>query len=194
MKKLTAILVMLLCLGMTACQSEKKERIPPTRSTESIMDLEPTTPSDEKYRTSVYVTVYGDTAYLATQPYYRPGSEEEEEEVEWDCVPTDISKGGSILRGCAHEREIPIVHVVILEAIGPDSTANWFRNMTHLRTISGLRNLRTENVTDMSHMFSGCTRLDQLSADDWDVSNVTDMTGIFDGCEALAIKPVWYEE
>lgn len=189
MKKLTVILAILLCLSMTACQKEKKERIPPTRSTDPIFGGEVTTPNDGIYRTSVYVTVYGDTAYLATYPY-----EIDDEEMEMACDIREISKGGTILCGGAHEQEMPITTVVILEAVGPDSTAGWFRNMTHLRKISGLSNLRTENVTDMSYMFSGCTRLDELRADDWDVSKVTQMTGIFDGCEALAVKPSWYQE
>lgn len=192
MKKMTVILAMLLCLAMTACGKEKTERPVPTRSTEPIMDMEPTTPSDKKFRTSVYVTVYEDTAYLAAYPYEIP-EENLEPDQERLCVIREISKGGTILCG-KHEGEVPITTVVILEAIGPESTAGWFSNMTQLREINGLRNLRMESVTDMSYMFSGCKRLDSLEADDWDVSSVTDMTGIFDGCEALAVKPSWYQQ
>lgn len=189
MKNMTVILVLLLCLGLTACKSGKEERMAPVRSTNPIMDLETTAPSDKEFRTAVYVTVYGSTAYLASYPY-----EIDSEELEMGCNPRNISNGGSILAGCAHEREEPITEVVILEPIGPKSTANWFRNMTHLRKISHFNNLRVENVEDMSHMFSGCTRLDDIPAEEWDVSGVVDMTGMFDGCDALSVKPSWYHE
>ena len=189
MKKLTVILAILLCLSMTACQKEKKDRIPPTRSTDPIFNTEDTTSDDKAYRSSVYVTVYGDTAYLATYPY-----EIDDEELEMECSIREISKGGTILCGGTHEQETPITTVVILDALGPDSTVNWFRNMTHLRKISGLSNLIMDNVTDMSYMFSGCTRLDSIQADNWNVPEGTKMTGMFDGCDAMAVKPVWYKE
>ena len=189
MKKYTLLLTVLLCLSLMGCQKEKEERVPPSRSTDPIMSIAPTTPTDSEYHTSVYVTVFGDTAYLATYPREVGDNNEEPE-----CGIREISKGGTILCGSQHEQEIPITRVVILDQIHPDSTANWFRNMTALRTISGLGNLYTENVTDMSNMFNGCTRLAELEADRWDVSNVTDMTGIFDGCETLAVKPSWYQE
>ena len=69
MKKLSILLAVLLCLTMTACEKEKKERIPPTRSTDPVFEDVVTRPTEPTYRTSVYVTVYGDTAYLATYPY-----------------------------------------------------------------------------------------------------------------------------
>ena len=193
MKKLTVILVMLLCLTMAACGKEKKDRVAPTRSTNPIMNLEPSTPSDKPYRTAVYVTVYGDTAYLATYPYEVPaGDMTLEEELQNTYEMQEISDGKPILY--SGYRGVPITTVVIVEAIGPGSTANWFRNMTQLRKISGVNNLRMENVTDMSNMFNGCTRLSELNAEKWDVSKVTDMRGAFDGCDALETKPSWYTE
>lgn len=191
MKKLTVILI-LLCLFLTACGDEKTERPVPTRSTEPIMDLEPHPPSDEEFCTSVYVTVYGDTAYLAAYPYEIAEDKLEPNQKQL-CVVREISKGGSILCG-KHKEEVPITAVVIVEAIGPESTAGWFSDMTQLRKIHGLRNLIMDNVTDMSYMFSGCKRLDSLEIENWDVSKVESMKGMFDGCEALATKPSWYQE
>lgn len=189
MKKRTMILALLLCVSLCGCRKEKQERPIPSRSTDPINQIEVTTPSDTGYHTAVYVTVFGDTAYLATYP-----REVGDDGEEMACGIREISKGGTILCGGEHEKEIPITRVVILDQIHPDSTAEWFRNMTTLRRVSGLSNLKMENVTDMSYMFSGCTRLAELEADHWDVSKVTSMTGIFDGCDALPQKPSWYQE
>ena len=189
MKKLSIVLALLLCLSCLGCQSEKPERIPPLRSTDPILNIpEPTVPNTEIH-TPVYVTVFGDTAYLATYP--REVGDNGEEPL---CPIRMIADGLPISCGGLHEQEIPITRVVIMEEIHPQCTANWFRNMSALRTIKGLSNLRTENVTDMSNMFSGCLRLSELEAEDWDVSNVEDMTDMFKDCNALATKPSWYTE
>jgi surface protein len=39
--------------------------------------------------------------------------------------------------------------------------------------------------TDLSYMFSGCTKLESVDTEEWDTSNVTDMSRMFDGCRAL---------
>lgn len=45
---------------------------------------------------------------------------------------------------------------------GVSSTANWFSLFWNLTTIIGLKNLNTENVTDMSGMFAHCKKLTSL--------------------------------
>lgn len=189
MKKSLLLIALILCLSLAACKPEKEERVPPSRSTDPILDIGGNGAQIQEQHTPVYVTVFEDTAYLSIYPRMTDGEEEEPE-----CDARDIANGGTILCGGAHEAEMPITRVIILDQIHPDSTADWFRNMTALRTIEGLGNLHLENVTDMSNMFNGCVRLTELDADGWDVSNVTDMTGIFDGCDALADRPSWYTE
>lgn len=44
----------------------------------------------------------------------------------------------------------------------------------------------------MSKMFYGCSSLDTLSIDDWDVSSCEDMVGMFVYCDE-SIVPQWYE-
>lgn len=189
MKKRTILLAIVLCLSLTACQQEKEERLPPSRSTDPIMNITTPPPSSGEIHTPVYVTVFGDTAYLATFP--KVTGDEGEEPV---CPARQISDGLPISCGGAHEKEIPITCVVIMDELYPYSTANWFRNMTALRTIKGQKNLHIENVTDMSNMFNGCTRLAELEIESWDVSNVTDMTDMFKDCNALETLPSWYKE
>ena len=54
----------------------------------------------------------------------------------------------------------------------------------------------TENVTDMSGMFDGCSSLTSLNLPGWNTENVTDMSGMFDGCSSLTSLnlPGWNTE
>ena len=67
----------------------------------------------------------------------------------------------------------------------PKSCNSWFRGMVNLTTMSGLYNLNTSNVTDMSYMFYGCASLKALDVNNFDTSNVTDMSYMFYGCASL---------
>ena len=194
MKKVMILLIVALCLSLAACKQEKKERIAPTRSTDPILDIGGDDSADAEIHTPVYVTVFGDTAYLSIYPQKTDPKDTDEIEDEPECDVREISCGGKILCGGAHESEVPIVRVVILDAVYPDSTAEWFRDMAALRSIEGLGNLHIDNVTDMSNMFNGCGRLSELELSGWDVSGVTDMTDMFAGCDALADRPAWYTE
>jgi len=67
------------------------------------------------------------------------------------------------------------------------STAYWFDGCTKLNTISGIENLKTDNVTDMSSMFNGCSSLTSLDLSGFKTDNVTgtDMSMMFYGCSSL---------
>ena len=65
------------------------------------------------------------------------------------------------------------------------STAYWFASLSTLNTITGIKNLKTDNVTDMTEMFSGCTNLTSLDLSRFNTSLVTDMMYMFAGCENL---------
>lgn len=67
----------------------------------------------------------------------------------------------------------------------PTSTRSWFENCINLQDIEGIRNLNTENVTDMSDMFSGCQALTSLDVSNFNTENVTDMSWMFASCYAL---------
>lgn len=72
----------------------------------------------------------------------------------------------------------------------PKSCNSWFRGMVNLTTMSGLYNLNTSNVTDMSDMFSECTSIKVLYVDNFNTSNVTDMSYMFAGCTSLTAPNV----
>ena len=60
-----------------------------------------------------------------------------------------------------------------------------FSGMEKLATIDGIEYLNTENVTDMSAMFSGCQSLDSLNVSNFDTQKVEDMSSMFSGCQKL---------
>ena len=65
------------------------------------------------------------------------------------------------------------------------TTASWFEKKSHLISIKGLNNLITENVTDMSNMFRGCSSLRSLDLSNFNTENVEDMSNMFEGCSSL---------
>ena len=68
----------------------------------------------------------------------------------------------------------------------PTSCAYWFWNFNNLTEISGMKeNLNTANVTDMSYMFSRCSRLTTLDLSNFNTANVKNMEVMFGNCSSL---------
>ncbi len=72
--------------------------------------------------------------------------------------------------------------------LNPDCS-NMFCRLPYLADISGLRELKTDNVTNMRSMFANfnnqsLTNVDALS--NWNTSNVTNMSSMFTTCSVLA--------
>lgn len=67
----------------------------------------------------------------------------------------------------------------------PTSCHEWFNTCAHLTKIEGIENLNTEEVTDMSHMFYNCTRLQNIDLSHFNTAKVKDMNNMFNGCAAL---------
>ena len=65
------------------------------------------------------------------------------------------------------------------------STAYWFSDCNNLTTITGIENLKTDNVTDMKVMFYECFSLTSLDVSGFKTENVTSMEGMFYGCHSL---------
>ena len=64
-------------------------------------------------------------------------------------------------------------------------TLGWFRYCCNLEEITGLENLNTGNVGNMSFMFSGCSALTALDLSSFDTTRVRDMSSMFSGCREL---------
>lgn len=67
----------------------------------------------------------------------------------------------------------------------PTSCKEWFNHCAHLSEIKGIEYLNTENVTDMSHMFYGCTILPEIDLTHFNTAKVQDMSYRFNGCTKL---------
>ena len=67
----------------------------------------------------------------------------------------------------------------------PTSTAYWFQNCSALTSISGIDNLKTDNVTSMSGMFSGCSSLTTLDLSNFNTSLVVNMNDMFANSTSL---------
>ena len=65
------------------------------------------------------------------------------------------------------------------------SMSVWFSGCSKLKSIVGLNNLRTDNVTDMNQMFGECSSLTSLDLSSFKTENVTDMGYMFYGCSGL---------
>ena len=65
------------------------------------------------------------------------------------------------------------------------STAYWFARLANLTSIIGLQYLKTDNVTNMAGMFSGCRRLTSIDLSKFNTANVMDMHSMFNGCSGL---------
>ena len=66
------------------------------------------------------------------------------------------------------------------------STAYWFFGLKNLSSITGISNLKTDNVTDMGYMFCECSSLTSLDLTGFKTENVTNMSSMFSGCSGLA--------
>ena len=81
-----------------------------------------------------------------------------------------------------------IVHIVFDKSFStytPTSLLAFFYGLKNLETITGLEYLNTEKVTDMSYMFSGCSKLTSLDVTHFNTANVKDMNNMFYACSAL---------
>ena len=68
----------------------------------------------------------------------------------------------------------------------PTSLYGFFRGLTKLETIKDLKYLNTEQVTDMSYMFSDCSALTSLDLSNFNTAKVRDMSYMFYRCSALS--------
>ena len=67
----------------------------------------------------------------------------------------------------------------------PTSLYGFFRGLTKLKTIKDLKYLNTEQVTNMSYMFSDCSALTSLDLSNFNTAKVRDMSYMFYRCSKL---------
>ena len=94
----------------------------------------------------------------------------------------------SNFRGSLHAREIEKVVFVdsFAEYDGVESTMKWFMDCTNLKEIVGIKNLKTDNVVNMSGMFWNCSSLVSLDLRSFNTEKVHSMGWMFSGCSSLS--------
>lgn len=180
------MLVGALCIAGIGC-ARRTGPLPLTATQDQVIIPHSTVPKEPILYTPVYATSFGDTVILATVPV------EEWNSMEPDCEPREISNGGRIKCNGDHESEVPTTNVIILEDLIPRVCSGWFRDMIYLESIEGTNKILTHEVSNMSYMFAGCEKLEDLDVSSWDVSKVRDMTNMFKDCDSLDALPDWYE-
>lgn len=65
------------------------------------------------------------------------------------------------------------------------STSGWFSYFNSLESITGIENLNTDNVTDMSDTFRACEKLSRLDVSRFNTQKVIDISRLFLGCSSL---------
>ena len=78
-----------------------------------------------------------------------------------------------------------VVFVPTFADARPTSCSFWFFGMTYLTTITGIENLKTDEVTEMMNMFGACINLNDLDVSGFNTSNVTNMSLMFQNCRSL---------
>ena len=81
-----------------------------------------------------------------------------------------------------------IVHIVFDKSFStytPTSLYQFFYGLKNLETITGLKYLNTEKVTNMYSMFYNCSKLTSLDVKKFNTANVTDMSYMFYNCSSL---------
>lgn len=100
------------------------------------------------------------------------------------CHPYWIEKN-SESGTVGNERIETVVFDESFAAFRPTSCQKWFDGCAYLTEIKGIEYLNTENVTDMSEMFYGCTILPKIDLTHFNTANVQDMSNMFYGCTML---------
>ena len=84
----------------------------------------------------------------------------------------------------AFERQLTQI-IIDPGVIANQNSRGLFSFLSNLKTIQGLENLDTSQVTDMSHMFDNCIELTNLDVSHFNTSKVTDMFYMFYICNNL---------
>ena len=99
----------------------------------------------------------------------------------------ELNRGANPPGWANHSKEITkVVFDTSFANAKPTSCCRWFFGCDKLKQIEGIKNLNTENVTDMSNMFYGCSGLISLDVTNFNTANVTNMRGMFSSCNNLA--------
>ena len=108
--------------------------------------------------------------YKGVKPEGAYGLNEERNLPDWNNLGTNVKK---------------VVFDASFASARPTNCYGWFKDFTNLTTIEGFEYLNTENVTNMTGVFNGCSALTSLDLTNFNTAKVTDMKLLFANCSAL---------
>ena len=130
-----------------------------------------------KIKSAVYAKLYTDGTLIFSSTDYTDSSRTISEnygDISSDTSPKWVANYGSTNKAS---------NVIIYDKIYPTNTKNWFKSYTG--TTLDLKNLDTNNVTDMVGMFSNCSNLTSIDVSNFNTSSVTNMQSMFYSCSNL---------
>ncbi len=129
----------------------------------------------EEYRTNIITATFLDNKEVPSNAV-----------TSWDV---SANKNGSVMAWVvADEGDSTKYHLYIGGeggVIANKDSGYLFQNFTNLQQITFGENFDTSNVTMMSNMFSGCSKLTTLDLSKFDTSNVTSVHAMFENCSSL---------
>ena len=130
-----------------------------------------------------YFVLTGDTISGMTLSFYYDGNR--------------TANGGTVIAangyGAWHESAASITTVVFDPSFAgylPVSTSSWFNGCKNLTAITGIENLKTDSVKNMSFMFAECEKLETLDVSGFNTETVTTMLAMFQNCKSLTALDV----
>ncbi len=99
------------------------------------------------------------------------------------------SQDGSVMSYLVPNEEDTTKYTLYINSDGKvlanENSSSLFSEFTRLQEIENIEYLDTSNVTNMSHMFSSCSRITTLDVSNFDTSKVTNMRAVFANCNIL---------
>ena len=123
------------------------------------------------------------TSSNTTLTFYYDKYRDSRSGIKYDLNSGDDSPGWNKDLYCTN-----VTKVVFNSSFGnarPTTTVNWFSDMPHLVTITGMNYLNTSEVTNMRGMFRYCSDLPSLDVSRFNTSLVTNMCDMFENCHTL---------
>lgn len=104
----------------------------------------------------------------------------------WFTNSTKLTDISYMFYGCTKLNNTMLSYLKNINTSNVKDTSNCFMNCEAITSTANIDSWNVSNVTNMSGMFRGCTKLTTASANSWTTTKVTDTSRMFQDCTALA--------
>jgi len=106
-------------------------------------------------------------------------------EEDWDASSAEYESYHSAIRHVYIDESMKDAPLTSLQGLFFGGSYNYTTRRLRMTSITGLENLNTSIVTDMSYLFLACDLLKEVDLTSFDFSKVTNTTGMFGYCNSL---------